>query len=76
MITLKRVPDNFETKVMQAKKEVPKAGYEFKIRQPHEFKNYDTLAFQQIDFDLNNNVEQMENPNGLSVFDTRPQFIA
>jgi len=37
MITLKRVPDNIETKIMQAKKEVPRAGYEFKNLQPHEF---------------------------------------
>lgn len=38
---------------------------------PHEFKNYDTLLFNQKDFMLRTKPEPIDNPHNLSVFDKK-----
>ena len=42
----------------------------------HEFINYDSLAFGQKDFVKLTKPARIENPHGLSSFDTRPKAIA
>ena len=71
MVTIKRVPDCFEVKNSLVMKELPKQEYEFKQVMPHEFKNYDTLMFNQKDFLLRTKPEAIENPHNLSVFDKK-----
>ena len=71
MVTIKRVPDCFEVKNSLVQKELPKQEYEFKQVMPHEFKNYDTLMFNQKDFLLCTKPEAIENPHNLSVFDKK-----
>lgn len=38
---------------------------------PHEFKNYDTLMFNQKDFLLRTKPSPIDNPHNLSAFDTK-----
>lgn len=73
MVTVKRVPDVFEQKNYLAQKEEKKAKYEFVQKTDHEFRNFDTLAFNQKDFNLNMNQVEVENKHGLTVFDKRPK---
>ena len=49
---------------------------EYVVPKDHEFKNYDTLAFGQIDFNKLAKPDGMYNPHGLSEFDKRPRAIA
>ena len=71
MITVKRVPDVFEQKNALVQKELPKTEYEFKDLRPHEFKNYDTLLFNQKDFRLRTKPDPIDNPHNLSAFDKK-----
>jgi len=73
MVTIKRVPDLHEQKNALAMKEEKKQKYEFKQPVDHQFKNYDTLAFMQKDFNLKNTQDEYENKHGLTVFDKRPK---
>ena len=78
MITLKTVPDNFERRRVEAKKEYPKSEYKYSQPQPYIFRETDpglVLAFGQTDFALITHPDQLlPNPNGLSVHDPRPKF--
>ena len=77
IVTTKRVPDVAETKIALSKNEQRiKARPEYEAPKDPEFKNYDTLAFGQIDFNLLVKPDGMENPHGLSAFDTKPKAIA
>jgi hypothetical protein len=71
IVTVKRVPDCFERKNELVQKEMPKSTYEFKNMQPHDFKNYDTLLFNQKDFLLRTKPDQIDNPHNLSAFDKK-----
>jgi hypothetical protein len=71
MVTVKRVPDIFEQKNALVQKELPKTEYEFKNQRPHEFKNYDTLLFNQKDFRLRTKPDPIDNPHNLSVFEKK-----
>ena len=77
MVTIKRVPDCTETKIALANGEqYVQPRPEYVVPKDHEFKNYDSLAFGQIDFNKLAKPDQMENPHGLSEFDKRPKAIA
>lgn len=77
MVTIKRVPDCTETKIALAQSEQDvQPREEYVPPKPYEFKNYDTLAFGQIDFNKLAKPDQIENPHGLSEFDKRPKAIA
>lgn len=77
MITIKRVPDVNERKVELSNCEQKiTARPEYVAPKEHEFKNYDTLAFGQRDFNKLTRPEGIENPHKLSAFDTRPKAIA
>lgn len=77
MVTMKRVPDIFEQKNGLIKGETRKQKADgYQDPSLHSFKNYDTLAFGQRDFDLNKNVPQIENPNFLSEHDKLPKEFA
>jgi hypothetical protein len=52
-------------------KEMPKSEYEYKGLQTHEFKNYDTLMFNQKDFLLRTKPDMIDNPHNLSAFDKK-----
>jgi len=53
IVTIKRVPDVIETKVALAQKEQKRQPRpEYQAPKDPEFKNYDTLAFGQRDFNL------------------------
>lgn len=55
LITLKTVPDNFEVRNADAKKEYAKSGFHYEQPQEHIFRNTDpgvVLAFGQKDFSL------------------------
>ena len=76
MVTTKRVADIDETKVALANREQKiSARPEYVAPKDHEFKNYDTLAFGQKDFNKLAKPDHMENPHGLSAFDKRPKAI-
>ena len=75
MVTVKRVPDVFEQKNALAQKEEKKSTYEFVQKTDHEFRNFDTLAFNQKDFDLKTRAPELENKHGITVFDKRPKAI-
>ena len=77
MVTIKRVPDVNERKVELSNAEQKiTARPEYMAPKEHEFKNYDTLAFGQKDFNKLTRPDQIENPHKLSAFDTRPKAIA
>ena len=77
MVTIKRVPDCTETKIALANGEqYVQPRPEYVPPKDHEFKNYDSLAFGQIDFNKLAKPDQMYNPHGLSEFDKRPKAIA
>ena len=75
MVTIKRVPDVFETKNALAQELAGKGIPEYEAPKDPEFKNYDNLAFGQRDFALLTKPDEMENKHGLSVFDTKPKYI-
>lgn len=76
MVTIKQVPDVFETKNALAK-ELKKQGAirEYSPPKDHEFRNFDTLAFGQQDFVLKTKPEKIENPHGLSAYAQIPKYI-
>ena len=77
IVTTKRVPDVTETKIALSNNEQRiKARPEYEAPKDPEFKNYDTLAFNQVDFNLLAKPDAMHNPHGLSAFDTKPKAIA
>ena len=80
LITLKKVPDNFEVKNAAAKQEYKKLGFQYQQPQEHVFRNTDpgvVLAFGQKDFSLQlKNPPPIENPNNLSVHNPLPRFIS
>ena len=74
MVTIKRVPDVFETKNSLAQ-DLKKYGIrEYSPPKVPEFRNFDTLAFGQKDFALLTKPDKMENPHGLSDFDKKPKY--
>jgi len=76
IVTIKRVPDVFETKLALANQEQSvEPRQEYEAPKEPEFINYDTLAFGQIDFKLRTKPPQIENPHNLSAFDTKPKAI-
>ena len=78
MVTLKTVPDNFERRRLDAKREYHKCGYKYSQPQPFVFRETDpgiVLKFGQTDFALITHPDQLlPNPNGLSVHNPRPKF--
>ena len=77
MVTIKRVPDVTESKIALANGEQFKEPRpEYIVPREYEFKNYDTLAFGQTDFNKLAKPNHMENPHGLSAFDKRPKMHA
>ena len=80
LITLKRVPDNFEVKNEQAKKEYKKLGYIYEQPQEPVFRVTDpgvVLKFGQNDFDLETrHPPAIPNPNGISVHNPLPKFLS
>jgi len=77
IVTIKRVPDVTESKISLANKEQRKEPRpEYMAPKTHEFKNYDTLAFGQRDWDKLAKPDGIENPHNLSAFDKRPKAIA
>ena len=74
MVTIKRVPDVFETKNALAQDLKKKGIREYSPPKDPEFRNFDTLAFGQKDFALLTKPDQMENPHGLSAFEKKPKF--
>jgi len=75
MITIKRVADCNEFKNELVQKELHKTEYEYKNQMPHEFKNYDTLLFNQKDFAIRTKPPQIENPHNLTVFDKKLKLV-
>ena len=76
IVTIKRVPDVTETKVaLSTREQKLSARPEYVAPKTHEFKNYDTLAFGQQDWDMLAKPDAIENPHNLSVFDKRPKAI-
>jgi len=45
MVTVKRVPDITEQKISLAKTEIAKSNFKYATPKEHEFRNFDTLAF-------------------------------
>ena len=77
IVTIKRVPDVTETKIALSQNEQKiEARPEYVPPKVHEFKNYDTLAFGQRDWDMLAKPDMIENPHNLSAFDKRPKAIA
>ena len=77
MVTIKRVPDVTESKVALSNSEqFRQPRPEYVAPKAHDFKNYDTLAFGQVDFNKLAKPDAMENPHGLSAFDKRPKMHA
>lgn len=74
IVTIKRVPDVFESKNMLAQK-LSKQGMRGEYSPPKkpEFKNYDTLRFNQKDFDNLSKQPEIENKHGLSAFEQIPK---
>ena len=72
-VTLKTVPDLFEQKRVEAKKEYPKSGYQYAQPKEYIFRNTDpgvVLGFGQEDMKLITHPDQLlPNPHGLSVHD-------
>lgn len=77
IVTIKRVPDVTESKIALSQNEQKiEARPEYVPPKVPEFKNYDTLAFGQRDWDMLAKPDMIENPHNLSAFDKRPKAIA
>ena len=78
MVTLKMVPNNFERRRLDAKKEYTKLEYRYSQPKPIVFRETDpgvVLKFGQTDFALKTHPDQLlPNPHGLSVHNPRPKF--
>jgi len=75
IVTIKRVPDVTERKVALAHGEQRKEPRpEYTIPKTHEFKNYDTLAFGQRDWNMLAKPEPTPNVHNLSEFDKKPKM--
>ena len=76
MVTVKRVPDCTETKISLSNNEQRKEPREeYVAPKDYEFQNYDTLAFGQKDWNKLAKPSGIENPHGLSAFETKPKSI-
>ena len=74
MVTVKRVQDINEQKIALAQKEYTKLNGKYVPPKEHQFRNFDTLGFNQKDFVLQAKPPVMNNPNGLSEHNKQPKY--
>ncbi len=77
IVTLKKVPDNFEIDCKRAKIEYPLLDYQFKPTKEYVFRETDpdlVLKFGQVDMKLRSDPPPLENPGHCSVYDKKPKF--